>query len=108
MFTKAEIERKSDVIQTLILLPICRVYYESNKQYGYYKQYKYIHHDRVRVGGAFHVVYRGIYPDFAGGFDESDDFLRVVLQGIVVHSLQSIHQQRTQFPRFHCFSVSQR
>ena len=105
---KAEIERKSDVIQTLILLPICRVYYESNKQYGYYKQYKYIHHDRVRVGRAFHVVYRGIYPDFAGGFDESDDFLRVVLQGIVVHSLQSIHQQRTQFPRFHCFSVSQR
>ena len=75
MFTKAEIERKSDVGQTLILLPICREYYESNKQFGYYKQYKYIHHDRVRLGRAFHVVYRGIHPDFAGGLDESDHFL---------------------------------
>lgn len=54
MFSQAEMERKSDVIQTLILLPICRVYYESNKQYGYYKQYKYIHHDRVAEWRAFH------------------------------------------------------
>ena len=47
MFTQARLKKKTDVIQTLIALPICRIYYQSNKQYGYYKKYKYVHHDRV-------------------------------------------------------------
>lgn len=76
MFTQAEIERKSDVVQMLIMLPICRVYYESNKQYGYYKQYKYINHERVdAMETSDRVVYCGVYSDFAGGFDESDHFV---------------------------------
>lgn len=33
--------------QMLITRPICRVYYESNRQYGYYRKYKHLYHDRV-------------------------------------------------------------
>ena len=33
--------------QMLITRPICRIYYESNRQYGYYRKYRHLYHDRV-------------------------------------------------------------
>ena len=54
VFNNGNEQSKENIRQLLITRPICRVYYESNYKYGYYKNYRYIVHDRVDSVNVIH------------------------------------------------------
>lgn len=47
VFNDGREDSKEGIRQLLITRPICRIYYEANHSYGYYKQYKYVLHEQV-------------------------------------------------------------